>query len=119
MAKKFVAAFLAAMLAVALTGCSERGSVASAEKLIRRNFARKWRGSELIELRLDIEATKSAGGEWAERYGDDEALIFVSSIRTADDIEGSLSPNEFYTGWQWILTRKENGGWKLRDCGYG
>ena len=118
MTKRGVLIVAAIFAALTLAGCSSKGSVKSAEKIIRRHFGWAWQGSELIDLELDIEKTKSAGGEWAEKYGDDEGIIFVSTIKTSKNIEGSLSPNQYYSGWEWILTRKKNGGWKLRDWGF-
>ena len=42
-----------------------------------------------------------------------------SDGKTVKGGDGSLNPNDTYTGWQWILARNKGGKWKHKDHGYG
>lgn len=53
------------------------------------------------------------------KYGADEVIILESSFETdGKGGDGSLNPNDTYTGWQWILARDNNGKWQHKDHGY-
>ena len=33
--------------------------------------------------------------------------------------DGSLNPNDIYTGWKWIIVKDSDGNWVHKDHGYG
>lgn len=70
---------------------------------------------EYIESKSWVRAT-----EWAQQYGDDEAIVLFSDFDVAEHgADGSLNAGDTYTDWQWILTRDQGGEWVLRTWGYG
>ena len=50
-----------------------------------------------------------------------DAVIVLESTFDTDSKggDGSLNPNDTYTGWQWILVRDKDGKWQHKDHGYG
>jgi hypothetical protein len=56
---------------------------------------------------------------WAERYGDDEAIVFLSSFDVGENYkDGSLQAGESYQDWKWILTRDKGEEWELQTWGF-
>ena len=83
------------------------------------NFEEDFSGCVLTNLVYDEEYSIKKAAQWAERYGDDEAIIFLSSFDAyKDSVDGKLISGESYKDWQWILTRDEGGSWEVQTWGY-
>ena len=94
--------------------------IRSAMWVVEWRFRLGFRGCSLLELTYDEEFSAGRGREWAEQYGEEEAIVLTSSYEVGESGgDGSLNPNSTYRNWQWILTRSGNGFWTLRTCGYG
>lgn len=77
-------------------------------------------GCNMTEIAYAGDDRSDAMKEWAYNYGADEVIILNSSFDTdSKGGDGSLNPNDTYTGWQWILARDKGGKWKHKDHGYG
>ena len=84
-----------------------------------RHFRRYFDGCTLTEITYDEAFSDRSAAEWAQRYGDEYGIILLSSFEVGPVSEGSLTPGQTYTRWQWILTGNIPGVWTLRDWGYG
>ena len=88
--------------------------------VVEWRFRLGFRGCSLLELTYDEAFSADRGREWAEQYGEEEAIVLTSCYEVGESGgNGSLNPNSTYRDWQWILTRSGGGFWKLRTCGYG
>lgn len=81
------------------------------------HYFKGFTGCDMTEIRY-------AGDDKSERERDlqdaDEVIVLESSFDTdSKGGDGSLNPNDTYTGWQWILVRDKAGRWKHKDHGYG
>ena len=86
---------------------------------VLENFEEDFSGCVLTNLVYDEEYSIKKAAQWAERYGDDEAIIFLSSFDAyKDSVDGKLISGESYKDWQWILTRDEGGSWEVQTWGY-
>lgn len=84
---------------------------------VKTHFRLHFKGCTLLELVYD-DAKQIP--EWADVYGDDDAILLISRFKVGDSGgDGSLNPDTIYGGFQWILTRKKDGKWVLRTWGYG
>ena len=71
-------------------------------------------------LYFDEDTPAQYSERWAQQYDADETIILVSSFEVGPNGPGgSLSPNNRYDGWQWILVRNTGGPWTLRTSGFG
>lgn len=83
-------------------------------------FDDEFDGCTLTAITYDESRSAKAGEEWAEQYGEEEAIVLISSFAVdASGGDGSLQPNSTYNNWQWILTRSNSGKWTLQTWGYG
>ena len=124
--------------ALLLCGCMERGNVNQVRKTVGEStvytkaeiedamdvvighFRREFEGCTLIHLYFDEDTPAQYSERWAQQYDADEAIILVSSFEVGPNgSDGSLSPNNRYDGWQWILVRNTGGPWTLRTSGFG
>lgn len=130
----FAFTFLLLLLAALFTGCgstwgaqrdigaSDRYSPAQLEAamdVVTRHFRRHFDGCTLTELRYDEELSDRYAAEWAQQYGAKNAIVLLSSFDVGPTSDGSLTPNQTYTRWQWILTSDIPGIWTLQTWGYG
>ena len=82
-------------------------------------FKRVFSGCTLTEITYYGDEKLEGYMEFAQRYGADEVIVLVSSFDVdASGGDGSLSPNETYTDWKWILVRDFGGSWRHVDHGY-
>ena len=87
---------------------------------VLEHFEEEFPGCVLTNLVYDEEFSLKSAGEWAAKYGDDEAIVFLSGF----DVESgggnqTLKSGDTYRDWQWILTRDKGEDWELQTCGYG
>ena len=86
---------------------------------VLESFEEEVPGCVLTNLVYDEEYSIKKAAQWAARYGDDEAIIFLSSFDAyKDSVDGKLISGESYKDWQWILTRDESGSWEVQTWGY-
>ena len=131
--KKILAALIAAVLVLSLSGCGmpftakkiiddsdiySKRDIEKAMNRVYREFA-FFEGCVLLELEYDEEYSKERAADWAENYGADEAIVLLSKFFVAGDSDGSLEPGETYKDWNWILVRNKGGSWELKTWGYG
>ena len=90
-----------------------------AMNVVEWRFRLGFRGCSLLELTYDEEFSAGRGREWAEQYGAEEAIVLTSDFAVGGNGPATLSPNQTYRNWQWILTRNGGGSWTLRTNGYG
>ena len=87
--------------------------------VVVRNFRKEFDGCTLLNIVYSEELNNERADAWAKQYQAKEAIVLVSSFETgAAGGDGSLNPNDTYTGYQWILTRS-GGSWTLQTWGYG
>ena len=56
---------------------------------------------------------------YLERFDADDVIAFTSSFDVdSTGGDGSINPNQTYTGWNWILVRTTDGNWTHVDHGY-
>ena len=131
---------LAIMVALPLTACGQKTSggdvsvvdlepgmsalysqedIYAAMDEVLEHFAEEFPGCVLTNLVYDEEYSLKQAKEWADQYGDEQALVFLSSFDVGEDgASGSLEPGETYRDWQWILTRDKGEDWELQTWGY-
>lgn len=86
---------------------------------VLESFEEEFPGCVLTNLVYDEEYSVQKAAQWAERYGDDEAIIFLSGIDAIkDSADGKLKSGVSYKDWQWILTRDDGGSWEVQVWGY-
>ncbi len=103
-------------------GTSDRYSPAQLEAamdVVARHFRRHFDGCTLTELRYDEAFSDRYAAEWAQQYDAKNAIVLLSSFDVGPTSDGSLTPNQTYTRWQWILTSDIPGIWTLQTWGYG
>ena len=84
------------------------------------DYFKGFSGCNMTEVKYAGDDSKDSMEEWAKEYGVDEVIILESEFTTnSKGGDGSLDPNDTYTGWQWILARDKGGKWKHKDHGYG
>ena len=84
------------------------------------DYFKGFKGCNMTEIKYAGDEDADAMKEWAKEYGADEVIILESSFDTdSKGGDGSLNPNDTYTGWQWILARDKDGKWQHKDHGYG
>lgn len=130
--RKLLALFLAVLV---LSGCASgntdvvdievgdsqfysEAEILDAMDVVLKQFEKSWEGCVLLKLWYDEEASLKEAGEWAERYGGEEAIVLYSHYW----VDGSgrnptQNPNSLYHNWGWILIRS-GGKWELKDWGY-
>ncbi len=134
MKKKLLALLLCAALCLCCTAC---GRVAFAHRVmgessrftpaqldaamdaVTQHFFRYFEGCTLTELVYDEEYSDKFAAEWAQQYNARDAVVLLSSFDVGPTSDGSLTPNQTYTRWQWILTCDMPGMWTLQTWGYG
>ncbi|MBP3891593.1 MAG: hypothetical protein J6D29_05415 [Solobacterium sp.] len=93
--------------------------ISAAINTIKNEFQSNWKGCALKEIYYAGDDVTSGYQEWADRNNADEVIVLLSSFDVdASGGDGSLNPNSTYTGWNWILVRKDKGAWKHVDHGY-
>ena len=121
------------LLSALLTGCGNvrevelnigpsdlysRSELRQATDLILRQF-RHFEGCTLLTLEYDEERSREVGKSWASQYQDDEAIVLYSSFYVDESgVNPSLNPGQTYRNYQWVLTRSNDGNWKLQTWGY-
>lgn len=137
-----IALVFAAVLLLALTACGKekeasKGDVSvvdlepgtsdlysqediyAAMSEVTEHFAEEFNGCMLTNLVYDETYSLQRAEEWAKQYGDDEAIILLSSFDVSErGGDGSLEPGQTYRDWQWVLTRDEGEDWELQTWGY-
>ncbi len=131
---------LAIGLVVALTSCGKdkpRGDVSvvdlepgtsdiySQEEIyaamveVTEHFEEEFEGCVLTNLVYDEVYSLKSAAQWAEQYGDEEAIVFLSSFDVEETgADASLEPGKSYRDWQWVLTRDKGEEWELQTWGY-
>ncbi len=93
--------------------------IRAAINTITSDFRKNFSGCTLTMITYAGDETTQKYAEWAERYDADDVIVLTSSFTVdASGGDGSLNPNFTYTGWQWILVRKNGGRWRHVDHGY-
>lgn len=132
--KKLTAIILSLVFVLSLAGCAGRTNdveitewtpsqmytdeeIKAAIDEVCTDF-RHWKDCTLDTITYAGDDVSAAHIDWAARNGCDESLVLVSSFTTGSKPEESMEPNETYTGWKWILVRKEGGDWSHVDHGY-
>jgi len=88
-----------------------RDAAEDVEDYFKKNFA----GCKLRYLSYDEDRTWDEQLRWAEKYGEEQAIILYSEyVPYYVQRLGSAEP---MTDFRWILTRS-GGKWTLRVCGY-
>lgn len=72
----------------------------------------------LMSLGYDEALSQKKADAFAKQYGDDEAIVLVSSFEV-ERSWGAFTPQTYYRDWEWVLTRQSGGDWVLRTWGYG
>lgn len=129
--KRILILFLAGLLLLSLCGCGNilfvkkeavpseiytEKEIRAAEKVAISYFFKEFDSCSLISIRY---AGDEKQKESAARYGADEVIVLLSDFYSGSGGDGSLSPNDLYTDWQWILVRNKGGKWRHADHGYG
>ena len=97
-----------------------KAEIEDAMDVVIRHFRREFADCTLIHLYFDEDTPAQYSERWAQQYDADETIILVSSFEVGPNgLDGSLSPNNRYDGWQWILVRNTGGPWTLRTSGFG
>ena len=82
-------------------------------------FERHFDGCTLTSISYAGDEKSAGFADRAEQYGGREVIVLTSSFLTGSEAgDGSLNPNDIYTGWLWILVRGVSGGWRHADHGY-
>ena len=131
MKKRMIAAGLAALLALSLCACGRGdaddvvvtlgessiytpGEILAAMDEVCAFFEKEFDGCTLTALAYDETRTLRESGDG------EEILVLLGTFDTGPSGgDGSLTPNNTYTKYQWFLTRSPKGGWELTDWGYG
>ena len=136
--KKILVCILTACCLMGLIGCSnsekkaervigysalyDENLINEACNVVEREFAKKFKGCTLKEIRYDDEVENRFADEIMEYATDeDKELIVLLSTFDTDKKggDGSLNSNATYTDWQWRLVRTEDKkSWELVDWGY-
>jgi hypothetical protein len=134
--KRLLYLVLAAILALSLTGCGRISStieitcdtskvystadIHDAMDVVRTYFRRHFDGCTMTAIGYigDEKADDMEG--FAKQYGVDEVIVLVSDFETGSSGgDGSLTPNDTYGNYKWILLREKDGSWSHADHGYG
>lgn len=84
------------------------------------HFKREFEGCTLLTIEYDEAKTGHLSWDWAQQYGDEEAIILLSSFDVDENGgDGGFNPGDTYHNWQWILTRSGDEAWQLQTWGYG
>ena len=105
-----------------IVGASSRyspGEIEAAMDVAVRHFRRHFEGCRLTQISYDEEVSDRHAAEWAQQYNARHAIVLHSSFEVGPTSDGSLTPGQTYTRWQWILTSSIPGIWTLRTWGYG
>ena len=93
--------------------------IAAAVGVIMDLFRSGWSGCTLKEIGYAGDERTAAYRDWALRNDADEVIVLLSSFHVGPTGgDGSLNPNDTYTGWMWILVRQNGGEWRHVDHGY-
>ena len=132
--KKLAAFVLAIIFIISFSGCGmslgaekvisdseifRPGEINKAMFVVYKHFMLHFEGCILLKVEYNEEYSKPRAKEWAEHYDADEAIVLLSDFYVYSAGDGSLSPGQKYTKWNWILVRNNDGTWKLKDWGYG
>ena len=93
--------------------------IQSAIDTVIRYFETEFSGCTLTQIEYAGDASVADYAEFARRHEAEDVIVFSSSFDVdASGGDGSLQPNQTYTGWKWILVRGDNGRWIHADHGY-
>ena len=81
-------------------------------------FDKEFEGCTLLEISYDEAQSSDAADEYEERWNTQVIVLYSSFDVDSNGGDGSFNPNSTYRGWNWILSRSDNGEWILRDWGY-
>ena len=85
----------------------------------KRYFRHEFEGCTLLTITYLGDDSVESHQEFADRKGADDVLVLVSSFYVSPNGgDGSLSQNDIYTGWKWIMVRGSDGKWQHADHGY-
>lgn len=87
--------------------------------IVKDFFKSEYNGCTLTNLWYDDEVSLRSEDEWKQQYHGKEAIILLSDFNVdASGGDGSLTPNETYTCWEWILVKNSDDKWILETWGY-
>ena len=126
----------AAMLALSLTGCGRISStieitcdtskvystadIHDAMDVVKNVFRRHFDGCTMTAIGYIGDEKQKMMKEYALQYGVEEVIVLVSDFKTGrTGGDGSLTPDNTYRNYKWILLRDRNGSWSHADHGYG
>lgn len=134
--KRLLYLVLAAMLALSLTGCGRISStieitcdtskvystadIHDAMDVVKNVFRRHFDGCTMTAIGYIGDEKQKMMEEYALQYGVEEVIVLVSDFKTGrTGGDGSLTPDNTYRNYKWILLRDRNGSWSHADHGYG
>lgn len=134
--KRLVTALLALLLGLSLMGCgristsmeitcdtSQRYSttdIHDAMDVVKNVFRRHFDGCTMTAIGYIGDEKQKMMEEYALQYGVDEVIVLVTDFATGPSGgDGSLTPDNTYRNYKWILLRDRNGSWSHADHGYG
>lgn len=134
--KRLLYLVLAAMLALSLTGCGRISStieitcdtskvystadIHDAMDVVKNVFRRHFDGCTMTAIGYIGDEKQKMMKEYALQYGVEEVIVLVSDFKTGrTGGDGSLTPDNTYRNYKWILLRDRNGSWSHADHGYG
>ena len=134
--KRLLYLVLAAMLALSLTGCGRISStieitcdtskvystadIHDAMDVVKNVFRRHFDGCTMTAIGYIGDEKQKMVKEYALQYGVEEVIVLVSDFKTGrTGGDGSLTPDNTYRNYKWILLRDRNGSWSHADHGYG
>ena len=134
--KRLLYLVLAAMLALSLTGCGRISStieitcdtskvystadIHDAMDVVRTYFRRHFDGCTMTAIGYIGDEKQKMMEEYALQYGVEEVIVLVSDFKTGrTGGDGSLTPDNTYRNYKWILLRDQDGSWSHADHGYG
>lgn len=92
--------------------------IEAAMDLAQEHFQKEFEGCHLLTLSYDENYSEKFSEDWAEQYNTEQAIVLLSNFVTGRN-SGGFNPNDYYSNWQWILTRNSGEPWQLQTWGYG
>ena len=94
--------------------------ITAAMDVVKERFYKTYPGCTLTRLWYEEEHSLPQAKTWAKQYDAAECIVLLSEYTTGPEGgDGSLHPNDTYSGWNWVLVRDgKNKPWKLKTWGY-
>lgn len=92
--------------------------IQGAADVVLRRFKYGFSGCTMTELRYGGASPET--GDWAEKHGEEEGILFYSDFTTDDFFapNNGFNPNDTYA-YQWYVARSHGGHWKIVNSGQG